>query len=100
MKHSVHLKILGSLALVVAAVLWVGPRVMAALNPPVPVHLTPLAPPFKNPIGIDFQDTSGNLIASINYPTGGSLGDGTFARIDPVSGTFSAFAPSTRHLTH
>src|SRR4051794_5745367 len=76
MKYSVRLKTLWSLAFVIAVVLWAGPRVMATLNPPAPVHLTALAGPFRNPIGIDFQDTSGgNLIATINYPTGGSAGD-------------------------
>ena len=58
--------ILGVRIVVVFLVLWAtGGATLAA-----DVNLTNSVVGFHAPIGIDFQDTSGKLILSVNYPTG------------------------------
>jgi hypothetical protein len=64
----------------------------------VDLNLTPSVVGFHNPIGIDFQDISGKLILTANYPTG--LPD-NLELVDPVTGVavpFSALAGLTNEL--
>jgi hypothetical protein len=70
MKRSIATKAIGlSVALlIVFALMWQRSRVTRAAGPS--ISLTTLAGGFNNPIGVDFYEPTGELIASANYPTG------------------------------
>src|SRR5256885_12587409 len=79
--------------LIVGGLFATGARVvLAVLKPPAPINLTALVTvpaAFPNPIGIDFQDTSGTLLATVNYPSGSP---NNFDQINPVTGTLTPFS--------
>jgi hypothetical protein len=61
----------------------------------VDLTLTPANVGFHTPIGIDWQETTSKLILSSNYPFG--VGN-NLDQADPVTGSFSVFAPSLSGL--
>jgi uncharacterized repeat protein (TIGR01451 family) len=58
------------------------------------LNLVPSNVGFNTPIGIDFQETTGQLVLSVNYPsgTGPAPLTGNLALADPVTGTSVPFS--------
>ncbi len=61
------------------------PRAASAVD----ITLEEFAGGFNNPIGIDFQEGTGNLITSAHYPTGSPH---NFEMVPPGGGTFEPFS--------
>src|SRR5882672_11488185 len=75
----------------VAFLMWTGAAFAADLN------LAPSNVGFHSPIGIDFQETSGKLILSAEYPSGSP---NNLELADPATGVNSVFAPTLVGLTN
>src|SRR2546425_11532885 len=71
--------------LAVGVMLWSTATAVLAFD----LNLTNSVVGFRSPIGIDFQDTSGKLILSVNYPTGSP---NNLELADPPTGTFVTFS--------
>src|SRR5271166_2034036 len=78
--------------IVIASGLWWSIGASLAFD----INLSPSNVGFNNPTGIDFQDTTGKLILSVNYPTGSP---NTLELADPVTGTSVPFS-SLANLTN
>jgi len=79
--------------LAIGLVLWTTAGAGLAFD----LNLTNSVIGFHNPIGIDFQDTSGKLILSVNYSDGLP---NNLELADPTNGSFVTFASSLAGLTN